>query len=47
MTHDTFVVDTGATSDMCFSKDGMVSLKPLKIAIGAKPKKTNPDKSGQ
>jgi hypothetical protein len=33
MTHDTFVFDSSATSHMQFSKDGMVSLKPLKIAI--------------
>jgi hypothetical protein len=35
MTHDTFVFDSGATSHMRFSKDGMVNLnlKPLKIAI--------------
>jgi hypothetical protein len=33
MTRDTFVFDSGATSYMRFSKDGMVKLKPLKIAI--------------
>jgi hypothetical protein len=33
MTRDTFVFDSGATSHMRFSKDGMVNLKPLKIAI--------------
>jgi hypothetical protein len=33
MTHDTFVFDSGATSHMRFSYDGMVNLKPLKIAI--------------
>jgi hypothetical protein len=33
MTCDTFVFDSGATSHMWFSKDGMVNLKPLKIAI--------------
>jgi hypothetical protein len=33
MTRDTFVFDSGATSHMWFSKDGMVNLKPLKIAI--------------
>jgi hypothetical protein len=33
MTHDTFVVDSSATSHMRFSKDGMVNLKPLKTAI--------------
>jgi hypothetical protein len=27
MTHDTFVFDSGATSHMRFSKDGMVNLK--------------------
>jgi hypothetical protein len=34
MTRDTFVFDSVATSHMRFSsKDGMVNLKPLKIAI--------------
>jgi hypothetical protein len=33
MARDTFVFDSGATSHMRFSKDGMVILKPLKIAI--------------
>jgi hypothetical protein len=33
MTCDTFVFDSGATSHMRFSKDGMVNLKPLKIDI--------------
>jgi hypothetical protein len=33
MTRDTFVFDSGATSYMRFSKDGMINLKPLKIAI--------------
>jgi hypothetical protein len=33
MTRDTFVFDSGATSHMRFSKDGMVNLKPVKIAI--------------
>jgi hypothetical protein len=33
MTRDAFVFDSGATSHMRFSKDGMVNLKPLKIAI--------------
>jgi hypothetical protein len=33
ITRDTFVFDSGATSHMGFSKDGMVNLKPLKIAI--------------
>jgi hypothetical protein len=32
MTRDTFVFDSGATSHMRLSKDGMVNLKPLKIA---------------
>jgi hypothetical protein len=35
MTRDTFVFDSGATSHMQFSKDGMVNFKPLKIAIRA------------
>ena len=33
MTRDTFVFDSGATSHMRFNKDGMINLKPLKIAI--------------
>jgi hypothetical protein len=33
MTCDTFVFDSGATSHMHFSKDGMVNLKSLKNAI--------------
>jgi hypothetical protein len=33
MTRDTFVFDSGATSHMRFSKDAMVNLKPLNIAI--------------
>jgi hypothetical protein len=33
MTRDAFVFDSGATSHTRFSKDGMVNLKPLKIAI--------------
>jgi hypothetical protein len=33
MTRDTFLFDSGATSHMRFSRDGMVNLKPLKIAI--------------
>jgi hypothetical protein len=33
ITRDTFVFDSGATSQMRFSKDGMVNLMPLKIAI--------------
>jgi hypothetical protein len=33
MTRDTFVFGSGATSHMRFSKDGMINLKPLKIAI--------------
>jgi hypothetical protein len=33
MTRDIFLFDSGATSHMRFSKDGMVNLKPLKIAI--------------
>jgi hypothetical protein len=33
MTRDTFVFDSGASSHMRFSKDDMVNLKPLKIAI--------------
>jgi hypothetical protein len=33
MTRDTFVFDSGATSHMRFIKDGMINLKPLKIAI--------------
>jgi hypothetical protein len=33
MTRDTFVFDCGATSHMRFSEDGMVHLKPLKIAV--------------
>jgi hypothetical protein len=33
MTCDTFVFDSSATSHKRFSKDGMVNLKPLKIAI--------------
>jgi hypothetical protein len=33
MTRDNFVFDSGATSHMRFSKDGMVNLKPLQIAI--------------
>jgi hypothetical protein len=32
MTCETFVFDSGANSHMRFSKDGMVNLKPLKIA---------------
>jgi predicted nucleic acid-binding protein len=33
MKRNTFVFDSGATSHMRFSKDGMINLKPLKIAI--------------
>jgi hypothetical protein len=33
MTHDTFVFDSVTTSHMRFSKDDMVNLRPLKIAI--------------
>jgi hypothetical protein len=33
MTRDTFVFVSGASSHIRFSKDGMVNLKPLKIAI--------------
>jgi hypothetical protein len=33
MTRDTFVLDSCATSHMQFSKDGMVNLIPLRIAI--------------
>jgi hypothetical protein len=33
MTRDTFVFDSGATSHMRCSKDGMINLKPLKTAI--------------
>jgi hypothetical protein len=32
-TRDTFEFDSGATSHMRFSKDGMIDLKPLKTAI--------------